>query len=67
VAVTHGSAGRHGCRELLGLPLELAHVLGGLANCRWTELRRAPRGWQLIEHNVGAPLDPGEGVPAAAQ
>jgi probable phosphoglycerate mutase len=67
VAVTHGSAGRHGCRELLGLPLDLSHVLGGLANCRWTELRPQPKGWQLVEHNVGAPLPVSDDVldPAA--
>lgn len=54
VVATHGGAARHGCAALLGWPERVTRTLGGLGNCRWTELRADPdRGWQLWSHNAG--------------
>ena len=54
VVVTHGGAAREGCAALLGWPAEVIRTLGGLGNCRWSELRfDAVRGWQLRGHNLG--------------
>jgi glucosyl-3-phosphoglycerate phosphatase len=53
VVVTHGGTARVGCGTLLGLPQGVWHTLGGLGNCRHSELRHTPvRGWQLITHNL---------------
>jgi probable phosphoglycerate mutase len=54
VVATHGGAARHGTAGLLGWPEAVAKTLGGLGNCRWTDLSFDPvRGWQLRAHNVG--------------
>jgi len=53
VVATHGGSGRAGVAGLLGWPPEVAATLGGLDNCRWSELRLdTVRGWQLRTHNV---------------
>jgi probable phosphoglycerate mutase len=53
VVATHGGAARSGIGELLGLPLELWTVLGGLVNCAWSVLEEQPEGrWRLVEHNA---------------
>src|SRR5262249_52662570 len=52
VVATHGGAARHGAAALLGWPEGVAHTLGGLHNCHWTELAfDAVRGWLLMAHN----------------
>jgi probable phosphoglycerate mutase len=54
VVATHGGAAREGCAGFLGWPAEVTRTLGGLSNCRWTELRfDTVRGWQLRAHNLG--------------
>lgn len=54
VVATHGGAAREGAGALLGWPPQVRRTLGGLANCRWTELHFDPvRGWQLRAHNAG--------------
>ena len=40
--VTHSATAMALCTALLGLPSS-AHMLGPLANCHWSELRRATR------------------------
>jgi len=53
VLVTHGGTARVLTAHLLGLPPSLWRVLGPLANCHWTDLRREPGRWRLDRHNVG--------------
>ncbi len=53
VLVTHGGTARVLTAYLLGLPPSLWRVLGPLANCHWTDLRREPGRWRLDRHNVG--------------
>ncbi|MGC4874677.1 histidine phosphatase family protein [Micromonospora sp. DT43] len=64
VIATHGGGSRQGVGHLLGWDPGVLRGVGSLANCHWTELRRAPsapavgrpqdvRGWQLRAHNVG--------------
>lgn len=53
VIATHGGAARSGMGALLGLPLELWTVLGGLVNCAWSVLEEQAEGrWRLVEHNA---------------
>lgn len=53
VLALHGGAAKAGCAALLGWPASIAETLGGLGNCRYSELRFSPRhGWQLRAHNV---------------
>jgi probable phosphoglycerate mutase len=54
VVATHGGTARIAVAATLGWPEHVVRTLGGLGNCRWTELRFDPvRGWQLRAHNVG--------------
>lgn len=62
VVATHGGVARQGIRELLGWPPEVTRTIGGLGNCRWSELhfgvgrgwgQQAHSGWRLHAHNVG--------------
>jgi probable phosphoglycerate mutase len=54
VLVTHSATAMALCGALLGLP-QRVRVLGALANCHWTDLRRDESGWRVWAHNVGAP------------
>ena len=51
--VTHSATAMALCNALLGLP-HTVHVIGPLANCHWSELRRGKHGWRLVAHNLGA-------------
>jgi broad specificity phosphatase PhoE len=57
VVVTHSATAMALCSAVIGLPQDV-HVLGPLANCHWSELRREPvdghKGfWRLRAHNAG--------------
>jgi glucosyl-3-phosphoglycerate phosphatase len=55
VLVSHGATAMSLTSALLGLP-QTPSVLGPLANCHWTELRRDDGGsWMLRAHNAGPP------------
>ncbi|MEV4893870.1 histidine phosphatase family protein [Nonomuraea sp. NPDC055795] len=58
VIASHGAALRLGICELLGLPEELWHTLGGLGNCSWSVLEEGRKGWRLLEHNAGTLPEP---------
>jgi broad specificity phosphatase PhoE len=58
VLASHGAAIRLGLSLLLGLPEELFHVLGGLANCHWSLVQRRRQEWRLLEHNTGTLPEP---------
>jgi broad specificity phosphatase PhoE len=53
VVTTHGAAGRALLSSLMGLPTELWHSVGSLANACWSIALDTPDGWRLAEHNVG--------------
>lgn len=59
VVVCHGAAIRLGLSALLGLPLDMFHVLGPLSNCSWSVagIRHDGR-WRLLEHNAGTLPEP---------
>jgi probable phosphoglycerate mutase len=54
VLVTHSATAISLTSALLGLPQDTP-VLGPLANCHWTEMRRDDSGWRVRAHNNGAP------------
>ncbi len=54
VLVTHSATAIALTSALLGLPQDTP-VLGPLANCHWTEMRRDDSGWRVRAHNIGAP------------
>ena len=58
VVVTHGGSARAAIGTLLGLPVDLWAVIGGLSNCCWSVLEEtlvaAGAGWRLVEHNAGS-------------
>ena len=54
VLVTHSATAIALTSSLLGLPQDTP-VLGPLANCHWTEMRRDDSGWRVRAHNIGAP------------
>jgi glucosyl-3-phosphoglycerate phosphatase len=54
VVVTHSATAIALTSALLGLPQD-APVVGPLANCHWTEMRRDDAGWRVRAHNIGAP------------
>jgi glucosyl-3-phosphoglycerate phosphatase len=58
VATTHGGTARAVIGRLLGLPVGLWGVLGGLSNCSWSVLSEAGSGWRLTEHNAGSLPEP---------
>ena len=58
VVATHGGTARAVIGRMLGLPVELWGVLGGLANCSWSMLSEARGGWRLSEHNAGSLPEP---------
>ena len=59
VVVCHGAAIRLGLAALLGLPLDLFHVLGPLSNCSWSVVgTRHDGSWRLLEHNAGTLPEP---------
>lgn len=58
VVATHGGAARVAIGQLLGLPSDNWHVLGGLSNCCWSVLGETSRGWRLLEHNAGTLPEP---------
>ncbi|WP_157246499.1 histidine phosphatase family protein [Nonomuraea typhae] len=58
VIASHGAAIRLGICELLGLPEDLWHTLGGLGNCSWSVLEEGRKGWRLLEHNAGTLPEP---------
>jgi probable phosphoglycerate mutase len=61
--VTHGGTARAVIGRMLGLPVELWHSLGGLANCSWSVLEeRWSGGWRLTEHNAGTLPEPVTGA-----
>ena len=72
VLVTHSATAMSLCGALLGVP-QRVRVLGPLANCHWTELRRDESGWRVWAHNVGVPgtvvplpvADPADSAPDA--
>ncbi|MGY0233382.1 histidine phosphatase family protein [Longispora urticae] len=67
VAVTHGGSARRALAALIGVP-GFAEAIGGLYNCRWTELRQRGGTWKLHAHNAGEPVGanpPGQGVQEA--
>jgi probable phosphoglycerate mutase len=59
LAVTHGGTARSLIDVLLGIPVRMRHVLGGLPNAGWSRLEEGRFGWRLAEHGVTADL----GVP----
>ena len=54
VVVTHSATAMALTSALLGLP-QNTPILGPLANCHWTEVRRDDSGWRIRAHNIGAP------------
>ncbi|GIG60940.1 phosphoglycerate mutase [Longispora fulva] len=67
VVVTHGGSSRRALAALIGVP-GFSEAIGGLYNCRWTELRQRNGVWKLHAHNVGEPVGatpPGQGVQEA--
>ena len=54
VLVTHSATAIALTSALLGLSPDKP-VLGPLANCHWTEMRRDDSGWRVRAHNIGAP------------
>ncbi len=54
VLVTHSATAMALCGALLGLP-QRVRVLGPLANCHWSDVRRDQSGWRVWAHNIGAP------------
>jgi broad specificity phosphatase PhoE len=54
VVVTHSATAMALTSGLLGLS-QNHPVLGPLANCHWTEVRRDDSGWRVRAHNIGAP------------
>lgn len=54
VVVTHSATAMALTSALLGLP-QHTPILGPLANCHWTEVRRDDSGWRIRAHNIGAP------------
>ena len=65
VVTSHGGTSRSLLGHLLGLPVALWGVLGGLSNCHWSVLEEAPRGFRLLEHNAGTLPEPVLGDDAA--
>ena len=41
---------------LLGLPVSVWSVFGGISNCHWTVLLRRGCGWRLLSYNTAAPV-----------
>jgi hypothetical protein len=39
---------------LLGLPVSVWPVFGGISNCHWTVLLRRGCGWRLLSYNTAA-------------
>jgi probable phosphoglycerate mutase len=56
LAVTHGGTARSLIDVLLGIPVRMRHVLGGLPNAGWSRLEEGRFGWRLAEHGVSAEL-----------
>ena len=54
VVVTHSATAMALTSALLGLP-QNTPILGPLANCHWTEVRRDDSGWRIRAHNIGPP------------
>jgi broad specificity phosphatase PhoE len=54
VVVTHSATAMALTSALLRLP-QNTPILGPLANCHWTEVRRDDSGWRIRAHNIGAP------------
>ena len=56
VLATHGTAGRMGTGQFLGLPPASWRTFGALVNCGWILLKRSRGGaWRLHQYNVTAP------------
>jgi probable phosphoglycerate mutase len=53
VIVTHSATAMALTARLLSLPQD-PHILGGLANCHWSDLKREGH-WRLRAHNAGVP------------
>jgi len=63
LVVSHGGTIRAVLNSLLDVRGERwRNALGALGNCRWSELRRLPDGWQLIAHNTGPDLVPDDSL-----
>lgn len=58
VVVSHGGAIRVAINRMIGIPPELWGAIGSLANCCWSVLGEARRGWRLLEHNAGTLPEP---------
>jgi len=58
VVVSHGGAIRVAINRMLGIPPVLWGAIGPLANCCWSVLGEAKRGWRLLEHNAGTLPEP---------
>jgi len=58
VVVSHGGAIRVAIGSLLGLPPDMWGAIGSQANCCWSILGEARRGWRLLEHNAGTLPEP---------
>lgn len=58
VVVSHGGAIRVAINRMLGIPPEMWGAIGALANCCWSVLGEARRGWRLLEHNAGTLPEP---------
>ena len=58
VIVSHGGAIRVAINRMIGIPPELWGAIGPLANCCWSVLGEARRGWRLLEHNAGTLPEP---------
>jgi probable phosphoglycerate mutase len=58
VVVSHGGAIRVAIGYMLGLPPDMWGAIGSLANCCWSVLGAARRGWRLLEHNAGTLPEP---------
>ncbi|MGH3871339.1 MAG: histidine phosphatase family protein [Pseudonocardiaceae bacterium] len=54
VLCTHGGLIAGVTPLLLGMPLSVWSVFGGISNCHWTVLLRRGCGWRLLSYNTAA-------------
>jgi broad specificity phosphatase PhoE len=56
VLCTHGGLIAGLTPLLLGMPVSVWSVFGGISNCHWTVLLRRGSGWRLLSYNTAAPV-----------
>lgn len=56
VLCTHGGLIAGLTPLLLGMPVSVWSVFGGISNCHWTVLLRRGSGWRLLSYNTATPV-----------